>query len=76
MAEGPADATALGDAERMDADVAAAREACYIAAFEPEVADLNGANRGSMEVASLMQQLKELDTHYATNPDNWGRHTA
>ena len=45
----------------MDADVAAAREARYIAAFEAEVQDLNSGNRGAMEVATLMQQLEELD---------------
>ena len=61
VAEGPGDATALGEAERMDADVGAARDARYIAAFEPEMQDLNGGTRGSMEVASLMQQLEELD---------------
>ena len=61
VAEGPADATAAGEADRMDADVAAAMEARYIAAFEPEVQDLNGGNRGSMEVASLIQQLEDLD---------------
>jgi hypothetical protein len=61
VADGPGEATASGEADRMDADVAAAREARYIAAFEPEVQDLNGGNRGSMEVAALMQQLEELD---------------
>lgn len=61
VAEGPGDATASGEADRMDADVAAAREARYIAAFEPEVQDLNGGNRGAMEVAALMHQLEELD---------------
>ena len=61
MFEGPADATAMGEAERMDADMAAARDARYIAAFEPDVQDLNGEGRGSMEVVSLMQQLEELD---------------
>ena len=58
---GPADATAMGEAERMDVDMAAARDARYVAAFEPEVHDLNGEGRGSMEVSSLMQQLEELD---------------
>ena len=51
----------------MDADVAAAREARYIAAFEPEVQDLSESNRnkdektfrGAMEVTSLMQQLED-----------------
>ena len=61
VAEGPADATVSGEMDRMDADIAAAREARYIAAFEPEAQDLNGENRGAMEVAALMQQLEELD---------------
>ena len=61
IAEGPEDATAAGEAERMDADVGAARDARYVAAFEPDLQDLNGGNAGSMEVASLMQQLEELD---------------
>ena len=45
----------------MDADIVAAREARYIAAFEPEARDLHGGNQGSMEVVALMQQLEELD---------------
>ena len=61
VAEGLGDATAAGESDRMDSDIAAAREARYIAAFEPEVQDLNGGNRGSMQVAALMQQLEELD---------------
>ena len=61
VAEGPGDATALGEAERMDADVGAARDARYIAAFEPEVQDLNGGGSGAMEVAALLQQLADLD---------------
>ena len=60
-AERPSDATASGEADRNDSDVAAAREARYIAAFESEAQDLNGTNRGAMEVAALMQQLEELD---------------
>ena len=55
VAEGPADATAAGEAERIDEDIGAARDAQYIAAFEPEVQDLNGGTRGSMEVAALMR---------------------
>ena len=39
----------------------AARDARYVAAFEPDLQDLNGGSPGSMEVASLMQQLEELD---------------
>ena len=58
--DGSRDATALGEMDRMDADIAAAREARYIAAFAPETQDLNGGNRGSMEVAALMQQLEEV----------------
>ena len=41
VAEGPADATAAGEDDRMDADIAAAREARYIAAFEPQTTDFN-----------------------------------
>ena len=59
VAEGPGDATASGEMDRMDADIAAAREARYIAAFEPE--DLNKQNSGAMEVTALVQQLEELD---------------
>ena len=61
VAEGPADATAMGEAERMDADVAAARDARYIAAFDPDAGDLSNKHTGSMQVAALMQQLEELD---------------
>ena len=61
VAEGPGDATASGEMDRMDADIAAAREARYIAAFEPETEDLNKQNSGAMEVTALMQQLEELD---------------
>ena len=45
----------------MDADVAAAREARYIAAFETDTKDLSGDNQGAMEVTALIQQLEELD---------------
>ena len=61
VAEGPGDATAAGEMDRMDDDIAAAREARYIAAFEPEPRDLNAENQGSMEVTALMRQLQELD---------------
>lgn len=61
VAEGPGDATASGELDRMDSDIAAAREARCIAAFEPEAQDLNGGNRGAMEVAALIQQLEELN---------------
>ncbi|CAK0796442.1 unnamed protein product, partial [Prorocentrum cordatum] len=61
VAEGPGDATAAGEEDRMDADIAAAREARYIAAFEPETQDLNTKHSGAMEVTALMQQLEELD---------------
>ena len=61
VAEGPGDATASGEMDRMDADIAAAREARYIAAFEPETEDLNKQTSGAMEVTALMQQLEELD---------------
>ena len=61
VSEGPGDATAAGEEDRMDADIAAAREARYIAAFEPETRDLNDERSGAMEVTALMQQLEELD---------------
>jgi hypothetical protein len=61
VAEGPADATAMGEAERMDADLSAARDARCIAAFDPDAGDLNNQKSGAMQVASLMQQLEELD---------------
>ena len=56
VAEGPGDATASGEMDRMDADIAAAREARYIAAFELEAKDMNGENRGAMEVTALRQR--------------------
>ena len=45
----------------MDADIAAAREARYIAALEAEPWELHSGIRGAMEVTALMQQLEELD---------------
>ncbi|CAK0876828.1 unnamed protein product [Prorocentrum cordatum] len=62
VAEGPADAAAAGEDDRMDADIAAAREARYIAAFEQQTTDFNrDKNGGSMQITALMQQLEELD---------------
>ena len=62
VAEGPADATAAGEDERMDGDIAAARDARYIAAFDPEPKDFNDKEKsGAMEITALMQQLEELD---------------
>ena len=40
----------------MDADVAAARQARYSSAFEPQAQDLNEEQAGAMEVVSLMRQ--------------------
>ena len=61
VASGPGDATVAGEEERMDADVAAAKQARYISAFEPQAQDLNQERSGAMEVVSLMRQLEELD---------------
>ena len=62
VADGPGDATAAGEAERMDADVEAAKQARYISAFSPD--DIPGASESSasLEVASLKHQLEELDS--------------
>ena len=61
IASGPGDATAAGALERMDADVEAAKQARYINAFSPEDIPGVGETAGSLEVASLMHQLEELD---------------
>ena len=59
---GPADATAAGDAERMDADVEASRQARYISAFETHVGDLNEAeSSGTLEGTALINQLEQLE---------------
>ena len=57
VAAGPGDATAAGEAERMDGDVEAAKQAWYIAALEPAARDLNGENQGAMEVSKGTQGL-------------------
>ena len=62
ISSGPADATAAGDAERLDADVEASRQARYISAFETHVEDLNEAKTsGTLEVVSLINQLEQLE---------------
>ena len=62
VATGPGDATVGGEAERLDADVEAARQARYISAFEEQVRDLNGQeDDGSLEVVALINQLEELE---------------
>ena len=62
ISSGPADATAAGDAERLDADVEASRQARYISAFETHVEDLNEAQTsGTLEVVSLINQLEQLE---------------
>ena len=60
VASGPGDATAAGAADLEDADVAAAKEAQFISAFNPE--DIPGAKEtaGVLEVASLQSQLEEI----------------
>lgn len=57
----PADATVDGERYRLDADVAATKQARYISAFEPQVADLNERNSATSEVAALLNQLEDLD---------------
>ena len=62
MSSGPADATAAGEAERLDADVEVSRQARYISAFEPQVGDLNEADSsGTLEVTALLHQLQQLE---------------
>ena len=62
ISSGPADATAAGDAERLDADVEASRQARYISAFETHVGDLNEAKTsGTLEVVALINQLEQLE---------------
>ena len=41
ISAGPADATAAGEEERLDAEVEASKNARYISAFEPQAQDLN-----------------------------------
>lgn len=57
---GAGDATIQGSEEQNDAEVAAAKEARCIHAFEPQVEDVNPDTSGVAEVASLMQQLEDL----------------
>ena len=61
IASGPADATAAGEEDRVDADVEAAKQARYISAFEPNISDLNGDGEGAAEVTALLQQLETLN---------------
>ena len=61
IAAGPADATADGEQDRLDADVDAAKQARYISAFEPQVADLNERNSATSEIVALLNKLEDLD---------------
>ena len=61
VASGPADATVDGEQDRLDADVDAAKQARYISAFEPQVADLNERISATAEVVALLNQLEDLD---------------
>ena len=61
VADGPGDATASGEQDCLDADVEAAKQARYISAFEPQVADLNEKSSATAEVVALIQQLENLD---------------
>ena len=60
VSSGAADATAMGSEEQADKDVAAAREARCIHAFEPQVEDVNPDTSGVAEIATLMQQLQDI----------------
>ena len=61
LASGPGDATAAGDEEQADLDVEAAKAARTICAFSPD--DIPGASESSasLEVASLMEMLEDLE---------------
>ena len=61
VASGTPDATVDGEQDRLDADVGAAKQARYISAFEPQVADLNERNSATAEVVALLNQLEDLD---------------
>ena len=50
-----------GEQDRLDADVDAAKQARYISAFEPQVADLNERNSATSDVVALLNQLEDLD---------------
>ena len=60
VSSGAADATVCGSEEQADADVAAAKEARCIHAFEPQVEDVNPDTSGAAEITSLMQQLEDI----------------
>jgi hypothetical protein len=61
VSSGPADATAAGEEERLDADVEASKHARYISAFEPQAQDLNEKQTSAgAEITALVQQIQEL----------------
>ena len=57
VAPGPAVATVDCEQDRLDADVDAAKQARYISAFEPQVADSNERNSATSEVVALLNLL-------------------
>jgi len=74
VASGPADATVDGEQDRLDPDVDAAKQARYISAFEPQVADLNERSSATSEVVALLNQLEDLDaTTQRSVASRWSR---
>ena len=63
IASGPGDATVAGNEEQADLDVEAAKAARTICAFSPD--DIPGAQESSasLEVASLMEMLEDLENN-------------
>ena len=61
VASGPADATESGEMDKADADVQAAKQARYISAFDPESLPGAGESAACLELASLQQQLEDLE---------------
>ena len=61
-AHGPGDAIVGGEAEWLDVELEAVRQARYISAWKEQVRDLSGQeDDGSLEVVALINQLEELE---------------
>ena len=60
VAEGPADATAMGAIDRDDRDVQACQDSRYVSAFSEEDIAGGAASASVMQVSALMQQLEDL----------------
>ena len=61
VAEGPADATAVGQVERDDADVEGLKQQRYISAFDPHSIPGDSSNEQSAQITALVHQLQQLD---------------